>query len=414
MTSKQSFSSPALLKLMNFAGAGRRRVQAYVPAQGVNFRAYVHPTSTPTTTMGGSSYSWNDTSGAFSIPDGKLVDANFGGAGVSGMNNVTGTSATVKTGYTWEADFRCPSGGGTLELVVGITNFSTVEDMMVLIDDQPVDYNVWMGWGAPDSGGVTKLVLQWDGAAFGNIRVLMGSAVLATIRMTANFVIRRPAPRRKAIVIADSTWAGNQPGGADGNVMAGTLHGRVSALTCWSIYNLSQAGTGVKNVLASASNGETVYGSSSRRAGWQAITDKLDLIIVQATANDIQWYAANTGATNLQSIQDGYAQLFAMLAADKPGVPIVVAGVQSASKQGTTQQETDVNNAARTAALSARGMVRYVDEIGQQWLTGTGNSINPQGTNRDLYVGNDDLHPTRDAGNEWRARRFLNSLEVAA
>jgi len=138
----------------------------------------------------------------------------------------------------------------------------------------------------------------------------------------------------------------------------------------------------------------------------------LDLIIVFGSGNDI-----NASQSALTAAANTY---WNALAAARPGVPIVVLGIEPGTLTGfPPAQNATVNGWLKSAAESNVNVSAFVDMINtrQPWVTGTGNSASPNGTgNQDLFVGSDGIHPTIEGYRNLaeRAAQALRSVTIAA
>ena len=163
----------------------------------------------------------------------------------------------------------------------------------------------------------------------------------------------------------------------------------LATLTGWRVWNMSQGGTGYRN--PAGVGGRSAFGSPDRL---QRLAEApIDLLLVNGSGND--------GFRTPEEYEQDALDYYAAVAAVRPDLPIVVAGVEPLYYFRIPQGEA-LNDALRRAAAAAPNVVGFVDGYGEGWLTGSGSIARPQGDgNQDTYIARDDYHLSGDGARFW-------------
>lgn len=204
--------------------------------------------------------------------------------------------------------------------------------------------------------------------------------------------------RFRMAMIGNSYTSGSSATHVNSGRTACALSMGVANYTGWEIYSMGQGGTGY----LSGDAVSTVYGSSARMAALAALP-VLDAIYVAGCGNDIA-NGFSSSATVAAAVS-----LWDAIAAARPGVPIIVNGVETF---GITYSALATWNPAMKAAAEAHPAVRgYIDWTApEQWISGTGRVDAKNGSgNADIFMGTDGVHPTL-AGFDYLSQRIANAL----
>ena len=105
-----------------------------------------------------------------------------------------------------------------------------------------------------------------------------------------------------------------------------------------------------------------------------------------------------------EALQAEAAALFDEISVKLPNTVVFVLGPWSAGSRHVDQQQ------AIKAAVGARANFHFIDNVGEQWQTGTGNVANPKGDgNGDIYLSGDGTHPTL-AGHVYLADKVAGAM----
>lgn len=203
--------------------------------------------------------------------------------------------------------------------------------------------------------------------------------------------IQAPPQRDQWAWISDS-WGAGQYGVTSDPVstFTGTIPHWMKKDVGIELFNLCQGGTGYMNP-GNGTEDVSVYGSAARRAALAALPSTLRGVIVFGGGNDGQ------AQYSTSQITAAAAALYANIATDRPGLPVIVVGAQpGALSIGNTELDR-VNGAIKAAADAAPNVRAFIDmrAPGLNLITGTGNNGAKNGTgSADIYVHGDGIHPT--------------------
>lgn len=298
------------------------------------------------------------------------------------VNLVNGSTAT----YTaWDAAVMLT--GKSIAAHLYFTDFA---DVILYVDGYPVAQQTTV------TPGVNSQFLSLTFTEYGEREVALSlgrSSGLVQWLIPGDANIMAPPEQERWAWISDSYGTG-QYGTVDvpGNMFTGAVPHWFKKAMGIDLYNQAQGGTGYMND-AGGVEGHSVYGSSSRRAALAALPSNLKVIIVFGGGNDAQ--AKYTSA----AITAAAAQMYANIAIDRPGVPVIVVGTEPGLLTGAIDPiENDRANAAiKVAALAAPNVKSFIDMRAATYLiTGTGRQGAPAyDGNADIYISNDRIHPTQ-------------------
>ena len=182
--------------------------------------------------------------------------------------------------------------------------------------------------------------------------------------------------------------------------------------TGFRIWDLAQGGTGyVNDGTGDAHSGDagfpghyaSPFGSDARMA--RLATAPIDALLVNGSINDAEASTAAYAAAVNQFL-DRVAQV-------RPGLPVVVVGIEPVKIPFQTHQAnlTAENDLLRSIVARHSNVVGFIDPYGENWLTGTGNTLYPTGDgNQDQYIrGEDGTHLT-PAGQDYYEGRIAARL----
>jgi lysophospholipase L1-like esterase len=382
-----------------------------VAANGtVPLRAYMSPMSKslyPASDI--SSYTLTSTMPSFAsmisvVPSATPVRARYGGVLNDSVvvnqffNNINGAANGPVAGYTsYETEFYL--SGTSLAIV---TENLVNSDYQVFVDDQPLS-QAWSTFGTA-TPTLFYIEVIFASSRVRRIRVIMGVNSLIGFYLPGSSAIWPAQPRKRVAVISDSYGTG-PTSTSEGAILAGNLCGELAVRGGLEVWNLSQGSTGVVNN-AGGTNGETVWGSTSRMAALGAIP-RPDIILIFGGGDDSN-FATYPEAATLAA----HTALWNAINTAFPTIPLVVAGIESGSPSGfVTADMTQLNTDMKTLALANPAVTKFVDMRSVPWITGTGNLGSPVGDgNADLFMSSDAVHPSH-AGYGYYADRLLYNME---
>ena len=109
-------------------------------------------------------------------------------------------------------------------------------------------------------------------------------------------------------------------------------------------------------------------------------------------------------------VQAAAAALYQRIADGLPAATVYVMGPWCA--KGPAPAQWVATRDALVSALSGFPSFRFIDNIAEQWITGTGNVAVPKGNgNADLYISADGTHPTQ-AGHDYVGQRLAADIQA--
>lgn len=296
-----------------------------------------------------------------------------------------GTINAGGSGYT-VGDVLTASGGTGTAFTVTVTAVSSgavTEFMMktggsyTAIPSSPISFTGGTGTGATltpiwGSTNSTRKMRRWEISWTGDARI-RGINIPSTGK-----ILPWPAPDKEPslVILGDSQQAGTYLITATGHM--GLRMGHRLGLYAKMSLN-AQGGTGWNTV-----NGTSPKWSDPLRVA-DIIAQAPDMLLIIGSQNDVDNAATGTAVTTALD------QITAAL----PNTLIV--GLGSALCTGST------NTKAGFLAAQNQSRIRYIDNVAQGWINGTGKITGENGTgNRDFFISGDGtLHLTQDGTNLW-------------
>lgn len=206
----------------------------------------------------------------------------------------------------------------------------------------------------------------------------MGESI---IRCNAEGKFHKPKKQRVMGVISDS-WYETMFGSNT------TLDTGVEVITQmgWKQWNLAVSGSGFVNP-STFPNGPHHFSSD---AVFAALTKAppMDLLLLNGSVNDMGY--SETEVVNAMKV------FFDRWRSVRPETPIVWQGLEPQAyfeSVYTTQAMIAREEALRITAEADPLVIGTILTAKENWLTGTGSSVNPNGTgNQDFYIGGDEIH----------------------
>ena len=265
-------------------------------------------------------------------------------------------------------------------------------EAMVWIDDVPLASSAFIvdhpdGTGESDWIVVTLPTRSTVRVRFAGALVFGGVDYKAADPVT----VKAAPPRFTLGVVSDSYFEPNQQ--RDSTVSAAV---QLHTITGFRVWNLAQSGTGyAADVTGRALTGDYGFpGYESTPFGgarnMEAIrTAPIDALLVNGTVNDWMFTPAEQRAA-VNAFLD-------RVAAVRPGLPIVLVGVEPLTYAGVPDQTNAVyramNQNLKDMAALHSNVVGMIDPYTADWLTGSGNMASPSGDgNQDIYIDTDTVH----------------------
>lgn len=269
-------------------------------------------------------------------------------------------------------------------------------DLQIYVDDQPIQHDPIEG----DHQGYTFVDVKFTATKVSRkIRVVLPIGYFLQVIHESLDAVTPTADRFSFAIVADSYGAQQYAG--PGSHMIGGIPLWIAEATGFAVHRLAQGSTGYI-ADANSAGGNSEYGSTSRMAA-------LDRVEPQAI---LFWGTINDGAHSPQDIADAADATWTAVAAQHPGVPIIVAGIQPYGRPAGAQATR--NDALRAAAAAHPAVVKFIDWYGvtaaDAWWSGTGSQNSPVGDGRqDVVLGPDTIHPST-RGARYIASRFVAEL----
>lgn len=230
--------------------------------------------------------------------------------------------------------------------------------------------------------GRSRIRLVIEGMDFGGISTTSGVVVSAPPKV---------APVGAAIM--DSWGRGAGPY---------TLHSTpvyLSLLLGAEIYINAQGGTSYAN--NGGGGNKSIYGDNARLARTTSIPN-LEFIVL--------WGSVNDTALNKTTVKDNAIAVINNLIANT-SAKIIVVGPQNSGTEPSANAIANRDAVALAVATVNNARVRFVDPIGEAWLTGTGSTTSKQNNGLLDYLidGSIDNHPTPE-GHEMTARYIATAV----
>lgn len=252
-----------------------------------------------------------------------------------------------------------------------------VQDVKVWVNGRPASYKT-----IPTADGFVWLDIQFKNLLkHANIRVA-GCFIFCGVLHDPSTTIQALKPIHTMAVVSDSYFENTLVSYSD------TLAVALASATGFRIINLAQGGTGYAND-GGGLGGSTMFGSAQRMA--LLALYQVDSILVWGTGNDGGEYLS------FPATAETY---YAQIAAAKPGVPVVVAGVEPVAQFRGVVGES-LNDRLETAATNSPNVVGFINSYDEHWLTGTGDVEHPAGNgNQDWNITSVDITPGIHLGDQ--------------
>lgn len=354
---------------------------------------------TPPTTM---FYQWNVASDTVLAPRTEYAYNDF--SIVSPLNavietitvNGPGAGSTNKSGGDfgvppWSIEFDHYGDTFVLRYRAWVANQAKIH---IFVDGLAVTAAPVTQAAAAEIAAVYSYKVQFASVAMRRVRVFYELADHYGFWLPPTQTAAPTATRRLRIACVGDSW------------MDGT--GATYNLTAWmwqlgrylnaDVFQAGQGGTGYS---FQGGAGRQVFGDNGRTN--RLVTANPDMVLVFGSIND----------DNQPTLQADATAYYAKLATLLPGVPVVVVGVQGLAGSPNTARLAN-STAVKNAALAAPNVVKVVDPIAEDWITGTGVKNTPTGDgNADYFMGGSDgsdgTHPTQ-AGHDYLARKMARVL----
>ena len=355
-----------------------------------------------------------DTPGAFTdslppLPYGTLANAIFGyGNGTQTDLRSSATAAEYHSGNSAfkNSDVRFTVTGKKFAIRYWTLKYS---DAMVWIDGQPVSSQSIEGSDPAKTGHWNWIVINRTSSTPAVVRFAGPPFFTGVDYDSEDPVTVASAPTFTLGVMSDSYFESNTETGTMDKSAAPEL----STLTGFRVWNLAEAATGYINdgTGAAALGGQGYPGNLSSPYGSQRRIDSIEsapinALLVNGSINDAAWTSDEQRAA-VDAFLDKVAEV-------RPDLPVVLVGVEPLTIWHDPDQ-TDARYRALNDNLldmQARhsNVVGMIDPYTADWLTGTGNTANPQGDgNQDQYIGADQAHLT-SAGQAYYQSRIVSEL----
>lgn len=284
--------------------------------------------------------------------------------------------------HQWQVEFT--TDADEIELVWQCVTTS-VAGTRVWVDGVPAE--------APDTaigtgGAIYRTSVTFGGRALRTVRfeAVWARFIGVTCHPTVSIQPPPAVPRPVCVVLGDSFAEGT------GGTWSWTgWPAWMGSCLGWDVHQLGVGGTGYVN------DGDT-EGKTALAGRLGDVHPDADVVVVAAGYNDDQQATADVTAAA--------RDLYGRLAADWPGVPVVV--VSNWTSEGVTS--AGAATAVRDALLAeaVRAGFPFVDAVGYpdrgSWITGTGEVGDTEGDgNADYYISGDGIHPSA-AGHEFLGR----------
>lgn len=318
-------------------------------------------------------------------PANALIDQNYWAIGNGSNGSGTPGPLTLETQVTTDrliAQLNPIAGGGTL---------AQPGNVEVWIDDVPLFIPTGPANGAHSPA---YLELAWPSKGTHTIRIGLVLVSPGDTYVSAGDPIAATAAGAgpRLLVLGDS-WT---EGTAFAPISFARLLPRYLGIDDGAV--CGQGGTGY--TANGGGGGKSVYGS----------TNRLDALVANSPTDVVVFGTINDTAATPSTITTAAGALYAALASRLPAARVFVVLPQPAgATDAASAAHISNREAVRAAATAAPNVVAVVDP--SDWLTGTGWSTVRQGDgNRDLYLGQDNVHPTQ-AGSHYFAQRLAEVLQ---
>ena len=284
-------------------------------------------------------------------------------------------------------------------------------EVMVWIDDAPLADSAFIVDHPDGTGEFDWIVVNLPARATVKVR-FAGALVFGGVNYRAAdpVTVTATPPRFTLGVVSDSYFEPNQQ--RDSTVSAAV---RLRTITGFRVWNMAQSGTGyASDVTGRALTGNhgfpgyesTPYGGARNIAAIKSAP--IDALLVNGTVNDWMFTPAEQRAA-----VDAFLD---RVAAARPGLPVVLVGVEPLTYQGvpdqTNEQYRAMNQNLKDMAALHSNVVGMIDPYTADWLTGSGNTASPAGDgNQDLYIDDDTVHPN-SAGQIYYQGRIADELKA--
>ena len=210
--------------------------------------------------------------------------------------------------------------------------------------------------------------------------------------------------RLRMLVHGDSKVSTVVDSGSAATRLHGTTAPLIAALTgqpdCWDV---SVGGTGW------LANGSGSYATFNQRLALDIVAPAPDVIWEMGGCND-----TSVGGMTQAGMQALIETWLGTVVAALPNVIVLMTGpIASSTGDAINANWLKVANAKAAAAAKWPRNVRYIDNLGAGWLTGTGKqSALANNGPADLCIGSDGVHPTAE-GHVVQAQRFVKAAAAA-
>ena len=258
----------------------------------------------------------------------------------------------------------------------------TVDGVRVSSDPQPLP-----------SVGPIRLVVYWPSVARREVRVELDHVPWGGLRIESSGLVEPvDAPGQRVIVLGDSVTAGT---GALAS-FAGFVQSAAAILGWTDAWASGVGGTGYVNP---GPPGQVAFIS---RVDHDVISYAPSVVLVAGGTNDHAYAPTD--------VQAAAAALYQRIADGLPAAVVYVMGPWCS--KGPAPAQWVATRDALVSALSGFPSFRFIDNIAEQWITGTGNVAVPKGNgNADLYISADGTHPTQ-AGHDYVGQRLAADIQA--
>ncbi|UBM08364.1 SGNH/GDSL hydrolase family protein [Cupriavidus metallidurans] len=221
-----------------------------------------------------------------------------------------------------------------------------------------------------------KIRIETPNMRFGGLRIAPGDSV------TAPPVV----PKVRAVILGDSVTEGMAGLGYSFDNYAAKL----GYLVGWN--DMYQSGVGSTGYLAAPAPKLKFRD----RVATDVYPFKPHVVVIAGGLND--------ACTSTDEFKAEATALFDDVQKNLPNTVVFVVGPWSPGCELQAHQD------AIKAAVGTRANFYFIDNMGEQWLTGTGNVANPKGDgNSDIYISADGVHPTA-AGHIYLAGKMADAV----
>ena len=258
----------------------------------------------------------------------------------------------------------------------------TVDGVRVSSDPQPLP-----------SVGPIRLVVYWPSVARRQVLVELDHVPWGGVRIESSGLVEPvAAPSQRVIVLGDSVTAGT---GALAS-FTGFVQSAAAILGWTDAWASGVGGTGYVNP---GPPGQVAF---INRVDHDVISYAPSVVLVAGGTNDHAYAPTD--------VQAAAAALYQRIADGLPAAVVYVMGPWCS--KGPAPAQWVATRDALVSALSGFPSFRFIDNIAEQWITGTGNVAHPKGDgNADLYISADGTHPTQ-AGHDYVGQRLAADIQA--